>query len=53
MGAACAADSPEWQSSDLPAQLAVCAVSGLWLVLFGVANNWFYEEWEEDEPWDM
>lgn len=53
-GAVCSIDSPEWQPSDLPVQLAVCAVSGLWLVLFGIANNWFYEdEREEDEPWDM
>lgn len=47
-------DTPEWQPSDLPVQLAVCAVSYLWLVLFGIVNNWFYEdEREEDEPWDM
>lgn len=54
LGAVCYVDSPEWQLSDLPVQLAVCAVSGFWLVLFGSANNWFYEdEREEDEPWDM
>lgn len=53
LGAACATESPEWQSSDLLAQMAVRAVSGLWLILFGIANDWFYEEWEEDEPWDM
>ena len=52
--AACYTDSPEWSTSDLLVQLPVCAVSILWLVLFGIANNWFYKnEWEEDEPWDI
>ena len=33
--------------------LIICAISGMWLVLFCIANNWFEQDGEEDEPWDM
>lgn len=52
VGAVCGIDSPDGGCGIVNC-LIICAVSGTWLVLFCIANNWFEQEGEEDEPWDM
>ena len=53
VGAVCSTDSPDGGCGIVNC-LIICAVSGTWLVLFCIANNWFeQEDGEEDEPWDM
>ena len=52
VGAVCSIDSPDGGIS-IPTCLIICAISGMWLVLFSIANNWFEEDGEEDEPWNM
>ena len=53
VGAVCSTDSLDGGCGIVDC-LIICAISGTWLVLFCIANNWFeQEDGEEDEPWDM
>lgn len=53
VGAVCSIDSLDGGGGIVNC-LIICAISGTWLALFCIANNWFeQEDGEEDEPWDM